>query len=187
MQLVQEKVKVKGWGELQDSDSSRLGHSGMTCICLAFLTKELHVLGNACGAGDRYFSVGDQAASLVIWYRFCLNVYGIFSVTTQHGQFCFQAISIAMFAPSCAEEAWKFSAYLGKGMPEGEVQCEGYSLWPNSFTFNCWCNVKLRWCTGLVTLPWPGRMLPPASPATGAAAPSREMKQAAASHDTVTF
>lgn len=34
----------------------------MSCICLAFLMKEENVLG----AGDRYFSAGDQAASLVL-------------------------------------------------------------------------------------------------------------------------
>lgn len=36
-----------------------------------------------------------------------------------------------------------------------------------------------------MTLPWHGCVLPPASPAAGAAAPSREMKQAAAGHDAV--
>lgn len=185
MQLVQENVKVKGWGELQDTDSSRVGHSGTSCIYLAFLIRQLHVLGNACAAEDRYFGVGDQAASLVVWYGFCLNVCAVLSLTTQHGKFCFQAIFIAMFAPSCAEEAWKFSACLGKGMPEGEVQWEVYSSWPNSFTFNCWSAVKLCWHTGLVMLPQHGCMLPPASPAAGAAAPSREMKQAAASHNAV--
>lgn len=82
------------------------------------------------------FSVRVQAASLVVWYRFCLNVYGVFPVTTLHEKFSFQAIFIATFSPSCAEEAWKFSDYLGKGVPEGDIQCKGYSSRPNSFTFN---------------------------------------------------
>ena len=64
--LVQEQVEVKGRGELQDLDSSRLGHSGMTRVCLAFLIKELHLLGHASDAEDRYFSVGDQAVGLVV-------------------------------------------------------------------------------------------------------------------------
>lgn len=32
---------------------------------------------------------------------------------------------ISMFAPSCAEETWKFSTSWGKGMPQDEVQSEG--------------------------------------------------------------
>lgn len=40
---------------------------------------------------------------------------------------------IAMFAPSCAEEAWKFSAYWGKGVPQDEVQSEGFKFMTQFF------------------------------------------------------
>lgn len=53
-------------------------------------------------------------------------VWCIFS-NNSDGKFCFWAVFIAVFAPFCAEKAWKSSAYLGTGMPEGEVQREGYS------------------------------------------------------------
>lgn len=73
---------------------------------------------NVLGAGDRYFSAGDQAASLVLWYRRCLKAYGTFSVTAQHGESCFQTLHCHVCSLLCRGSMEIFSL-LGEGSASG--------------------------------------------------------------------
>lgn len=80
-----------------------------------------------------------ETGTLVLVIRLPVQCYNTdFVSDNSGGKFCSRLSSLPR-----AEGAWKFSACLGKGMPEGEVQGDGHSSQLSSFTSNCWCAAEL--------------------------------------------